>query len=162
MNIKAKDIFAILIVMFIGSMVFFAFQYPPQARALPIYVGAITIFLLVIQLLMDTVPYFGKRLAFLKHTEIQFIKVDMNEGSKQEDKEEDSKRTSKEIRIIIWLLFLGILLYFLDYVLAIALFLLLFLRIEAKAKWLTNLLVTILFTGGIYLLFRIALKFIMI
>jgi 4-amino-4-deoxy-L-arabinose transferase-like glycosyltransferase len=147
-------IFLIIILFIAVAFILLGINLPERSKLIPNIISSILIFLVIIQIFLETNPkYKGKDFGKLK----LFVNSSktLNDKVPYKEKRQDYNKDNKEFfRILIWILFLVLGIYFLGFFLILPIFLFLFYYIECHYKWIKALVVTFIFLAIIYLVFE--------
>jgi hypothetical protein len=148
-----EKIFEVVLLLIITGFVVLSFSFNSTARVFPLYFGLIPLILILLNLIVGSMKNPPKFLRFIKQ------KGSMSGlSSKEEGEQTDGAISWTKITIIIfWLVGYIVALICLYYLLATFIFLTLLLLIAGKVPLLKTLLISICFTGFLYVLFEIIL-----
>jgi hypothetical protein len=120
-----------------------AYSYPSQARAFPAAVAWVTLLLVALDIVSRTDTKAGaavrKRLNPVAATE-------------------DSRPLDRQIGAVIWLAVFAVVLVLIGVLYAVPLYIFASLRFRGRRSWFTSLWISAIATGGIWLLFAVALR----
>jgi hypothetical protein len=155
-----EKIFNVLLLLIVGTFVVMSFSYNSTARMFPLYFGIIPFILILLNLIVGNMKNPPKFLRFIKQEGTMSNLSSKEEGKQTQEEGEQTEEPvawSQIIKITLWLVFYIIALIYIYYLLATFIFLTLLLRIAGKVPLLKTLLISICFTGFLYVLFEIIL-----
>lgn len=120
-----------------------AYGYTPQARAFPVGVGWVTLFLVAQDIVSRTNTKPGAAL-----------RRRLNPAAAAEDR----RPLGGQIGAVVWLAVFAILLVLIGVLYAVPLYVFASLRFRGRRSWFTSLWISAVATGGIWLLFAVALR----
>lgn len=159
MKMTERSIFSLLLILVMTFFVIIAFNYNPQARLFPLVVGSMTLIMLIIQFLGETVRTFGKRFPFLSQQGM--FSTPPNKEDKQGERGQtldESAPWTSVLVIIMSIIGFIIVLYYTNYLVAVFVFLFTVLCLIGKEKPLKGLGIAIIMTLFMYILFDLVLN----
>ena len=155
MKSKYEDkIFDVLLLLITGTAVVMSFSYDPTARAFPLYFGLIPFLFVLLNLIVGSMADPPKALRFIK----QKGTLSGLGGKGEEERKPEDEITWKQIMgVVAWLIGYIVALVYVYYLAATFAFLFLFLMVAGKVPWFKTLLISVCFTGLLYVLFEVIL-----
>ena len=160
-------VFDLILVVFFLTLAVMALDYNPRARAVPLAVGLLGAFMMLLQLLVDAVPGTGTVLRFI-HKEPLVGKGGAardEKGGKQGtlggsggQKTAGTKVWWQVARLVVWLVAFVVLLDLTDYLVSTAVFVFTVTKLEAGESWKKSILLSLCVTGGFFVLFQVLLQ----
>jgi Tripartite tricarboxylate transporter TctB family len=129
--------------MFTVAFLAAAYGYPSQARAFPVAVAWVTLFLVALDILSRTDTRAGVA-----------VRRRLNPGAAAED----SRPLSSQIRAVTWLAGIALALVLIGILYALPPYIFASLRFRGRRSWFKCLWITAIATGGIWLLFAVVLR----
>jgi hypothetical protein len=129
--------------LFTAAFLATAYSYPPQARAFPAAVAWVTLFLVALDIVSRTDTKPGAA-----------VRRRLNPAATAED----SRALGSQIGAAIWLAVFAVVLVLIGVLYAVPLYIFASLRFRGRRSWFTSLWISAIGTGGIWLLFSVALR----
>ena len=156
MKLKSEKILVFVLLIIVIIFLVISLKYESTARLLPLVIGIPTLFLLFLQLLLETIPSFSKLKKNIESTDV-FKKQEILQDKKL-TKEENIKRKNKkskdEKNILLWIAFLIITIWLIGFIIAIPIFLILFFSLNNIFKLHKNILISLVTSAIVYFLFN--------
>lgn len=161
---------ALLLVMFL-TLFFVSFSYNARARSIPMGLGALGAFMVLLQLLVDMVPRLRPTFRFVVESGLlggheKKNRSDSTDGdipaeapnALEEKNRRDLEDWIKILRLVVWMAAFIVLLGTAHYLIAVGLFVVLITRLEAKESWTRSILLAVCVNVGFFVLFELILK----
>ena len=158
-KIRPPVIFISIILLIVLAFIYFALDLPSRSKAVPLLVGAITIGLVVLQILLETVPTLSKRV----NVKVDLFSEKIENAKKKLEKEQkrpidqNEDKVKRFLDIWIWIAVLAIGVFLIGYLVALPIFIFLFYLIRGDCKWPIALGITSIFWIAIYFTFEVVL-----
>lgn len=151
MNKKLDEtIFHVVLLCILALAVVMSFSYNPTARGFPLAFGIIGFVMVGLQLVVNVLKSPPAVLQFLNRKGA----LSKSKSGEKEAKEEPEMTWGKFFKLICWLIGYTVFIGLTHYLIATFVFLILFMRFAGDVRWVTTIIYSTAFTGGMYIIFE--------
>jgi hypothetical protein len=139
-QIKGKIIFTLLVLAYVGIILYFTLHLGRTARMVPLIVIIPTLALLVLQVLLDIVPGFGRMKANFGKTDI--YRVVRSKEKIQEGPEISAEKMTpirSELSVLLWALIMLFFIYLFGLIIALLLYIFIHLKKRSNEGWIISI-----------------------